>query len=304
VTAWLPTIVSAAADGAIDEALRVLAAGPPVGWVGAIPLGLHLEGPFLAPARRGAHPVSRLRAASGALAAGWSRDGGVAVVTLAPELPGAVELIGELVGRGVVVSLGHSEADEAAASAAVDAGARWVTHLFNAMEPLGHRDPGLVGVALTDDRLHVGLIADGVHVAPRVVGLAQRSLGRRLTLVTDAVGALGMPDGPHRLGGGVVEVSGDAVRLADGTLAGSNLSMDRAVRNLVAMAGCSLDSALHAASGAPAELLGDGSRGRVVAGGRADLVVLGADDQVAATIVGGHVAYAAHPSRWPADVAG
>ncbi|HEY4377374.1 MAG TPA: hypothetical protein VGM93_09455, partial [Acidimicrobiales bacterium] len=123
VTAWLPTIVSAAADGAIDEALRVLAAGPPVGWVGAIPLGLHLEGPFLAPARRGAHPVSRLRAASGALAAGWSRDGGVAVVTLAPELPGAVELIGELVGRGVVVSLGHSEADEAAALAAVDAGA-------------------------------------------------------------------------------------------------------------------------------------------------------------------------------------
>jgi N-acetylglucosamine-6-phosphate deacetylase len=228
----------------------------------------------------------------------------VAVVTLAPELPGALELIGELVGRGVVVSLGHSEADEAVASAAVDAGARWVTHLFNAMDPLGHRDPGLVGVALTDDRLHVGLIADGVHVAPRVVGLAQRSLGSRLTLVTDAVGALGMPDGPQQLGSGVVDVSGDAVRLADGTLAGSNLSMDRGVRNLVAMAGCSLEAALHAASGAPAELLGDGSRGRVVAGGRADLVILDADDQVAATIVGGHVAYAAHPSRWPADIAG
>ena len=138
----------------------------------------------------------------------------------------------------MVVSIGHTGADTATTQAAVAAGASWVTHLFNAMPALHHRDPGPVGVALTDDRLRVGLIADGIHVDPQVVSVVQRVLGERLTLVTDAVAALGMADGTHRLDRREVVVADGAVRLPDGTLAGSALSMDQAVRNLVAFTGC------------------------------------------------------------------
>ncbi|MCU1451883.1 MAG: N-acetylglucosamine-6-phosphate deacetylase [Acidimicrobiales bacterium] len=292
VTAWAPTIVSTPV-GVVDRALAALQAGPPEGWVGAVPVGLHLEGPFLAPARRGAHPRGLLRTPSLTEAAGWSREGGVAIVTLAPELPGALELIADLAGRGVVVSIGHSDADAAVAEAAVEAGAAWVTHLFNAMAPLHHRGPGLVGVALTDERLHVGVIADGVHVAARVVDLAWRAAGPRLTLVTDAVAALGQPPGVHRLGNAEIVVTETDVRLADGTLAGSKLSLDQAVRNLIGMTGCSVAAAVQAASASPAALLDDPSRGTLAPGARADVAVLTPDLEVVATLVAGEVAYAA-----------
>ncbi|MCU1352929.1 MAG: N-acetylglucosamine-6-phosphate deacetylase, partial [Acidimicrobiales bacterium] len=223
----------------------------------------------------------------------WSRDTGVALVTLAPELPGALEVVAELAGRGVVVSVGHSEADAATTEAAVDAGAAWVTHVFNAMEPLHHRDPGLIGVALTDERLHVGLIADGVHVAARVVDLVWRATGPRLTLVTDAVAALGMPPGRSRIGDTEILVTETDVRLADGTLAGSKLALDQAVRNLVAMSGCSAAEALGAASTAPARLLADPHRGTLETGARADVVVLTPDLEVVATLVGGDVVFGA-----------
>ena len=199
VTAWLPTIVTTP-DGIVDRAIDALAAGPPQGWRGAAPLGLHLEGPFLSEEKRGAHPAALLRPPSLAAIEGWSRERGVAVVTLAPDVPGALEVVEALVARGVVVSLGHTPATHAQAVAAVDAGATWVTHLFNAMAPLHHREPGLAGVALADDRLHVGLIPDGIHLHPQVVAMAQRALGHRLTIVTDAVAALGMPPGRQALG--------------------------------------------------------------------------------------------------------
>jgi N-acetylglucosamine-6-phosphate deacetylase len=276
VTAWLPTIVTAP-EGAIDRALGALADGPPDGWVGAVPLGLHLEGPFLSPASRGAHRAALLRAPTLDAVAGWSRDAGVAVVTLAPDLEGSVGVLQALVRRGVTVSLGHTPVDAAGATAAVDAGARWVTHLFNAMAPLHHREPGLAGVALTDERVHVGLIADGVHVHPAAVALAQRALGSRLTLVTDAVSALGQA--PEPVPGGV--------RLTDGTLAGSDLPMDRAVRNLVAFTGCEDVAAVRAASSSPAALLGDPARGHLSPGARADLALLSPDLHVLATWVGG-----------------
>ncbi len=298
VTAWLPTIVTSP-DGVVGRAIAALGAGPPEGWVGAIPLGLHLEGPFLSPAKRGAHPEGLLRTPCLGAIEGWSRQAGVALVTLAPDLPGALEVIEALVQRGVVVSLGHTSANAEQATAAVAAGATWVTHLFNAMAPLHHRDPGLAGVALADERLHVGLIPDGIHVHPHVVTLAQRALGDRLTIVTDALGALGMPFGPQALGRTEVTSDEGGVRLADGTLAGSNLGMDQGVRNLVAFTGCRSEEALHAASTAPAAVLGDTVRGTLALGARADLVVLTEDLHLVSTIVagGGRPTPAALPSR-------
>lgn len=290
VTAWLPTIVTTP-PGTVERALEALAGGPPAGWSGAWPIGLHLEGPFLSPAKRGAHPEALLRPPTLDAIEGWSRAAGVAVVTVAPDRPGALPVIEALAHRGVVVSLGHSPATAEQATAAVDAGATWVTHLFNAMAPLHHREPGLAGVALTDERVHVGLIPDGIHVHPQVVAVAQRALGHRLTIVSDAVAALGMPAGRHTLGRAEVTVDDRGVRLVDGTLAGSNLAMDAAVRNLVAFTGCPPEVAVHAASGAPTAVLADSTRGALGPGRRADLVVLTPDLEVVTTVVGGRVAF-------------
>jgi N-acetylglucosamine-6-phosphate deacetylase len=282
VTAWLPTVVTTP-TGIVERALAALAAGPPAGWQGARPLGLHLEGPFLSPDARGAHPIALLREPTLAAVEGWSRAAGVAVVTMAPDLPGAAQVQAALQERGVIVSLGHTPATAERATAAVDAGARWVTHLFNAMAPMHHRAPGLAGVALSDDRLHVGLIADGVHVHPAAVALAQRALGPRLTLVTDAVAALGTPGQPAE------------ARLADGTLAGSVLALDQAVRNLVAFSGCPPEAALDAAAANPARLLGDPTLGHLAPGARADAVVLTDDLHVVRTYVAGQLV---HDARW------
>jgi N-acetylglucosamine-6-phosphate deacetylase len=296
VTSWLPTVVTAP-PAIRARALATLRSGPPSGRddvrLFAMPLGLHLEGPFLAPERRGAHPAKHLRAPDPSLVAdeGWSRQSGVALVTLAPELPRALDVVRELVAAGVVVSAGHSSASAEEATAAIDAGITAVTHLFNAMGPLHHRDPGLAGVALSDERVRVGAIADGIHLHPATVALAARALGDRLCLVTDAVAALGMPAGRVPLGVLEAFATEDGVRLADGTLAGSDLSLDRAVRNLVAFAGVSLPEAVAAATMAPAALLGLGDRGVIRAGAVADLTLLDAGGAVVATVVGGRLAF-------------
>ncbi|HEX8803306.1 MAG TPA: hypothetical protein VF743_03900, partial [Acidimicrobiales bacterium] len=258
------------------------------------------------PERRGAHPLKYVAAPDPAVveSEGWA--GAVALATVAPELPGAIELIRALVAHGIVVSAGHSSATAAEARAAVDAGVSYVTHLFNAMAPLHHRDPGLAGVALADERLRAGAIADGLHLHPTTVALAARALGGRLTLVTDAVAALSLPPGPVRLGDVEAEATADgAVRLPDGTLAGSALSLDRAVRNLVAFAGVDLGTAVGAATAAPAAVLGDAApggvpdagpdpgpdRGTLAPGAVADAVLLDADATVVATVIGGRVAH-------------
>ena len=247
---------------------------------------------MLAESRKGAHPAHRLRPPEPALYAGWSRDRGVAIVTLAPELPGAVDAVRALTAAGVVVSLGHTDASAVAVEAAVDAGARMVTHLFNAMPGLGHREPGPVGVALSDERLVAGIIVDGLHVAPDVVRIVWRLLGPdRLLLVSDAAAALGLPDGRTVLGEQDVVVDAGAVRLEDGTLAGSAAGLDACVRNLAAYVGCSFDEALAAATLVPAALLGRTDIGRLRVGARADLALLGDDGCVAMTIVGGEVAW-------------
>jgi N-acetylglucosamine-6-phosphate deacetylase len=288
VTSWLPTVVTSG-PATIDRALAALAAGPPPG-AGPLarPLGLHLEGPLLAEPKRGAHPRHLLRQPSEVDTTRWTADEGVALVTLAPELPGALDLIRVLVEQGVVVSAGHSAATAEEALAAVDAGASWVTHLFNSMAPLHHRQPGLAGVALADERLRAGLIADGIHVHPTAVAAAHRALGHRLTLVTDAVAALGMPPGRAHLGDASVTIGEDgSVRLHDGTLAGSALSLDRAVRNLATWTGCPPADAVAAATATPAAVLRRDDIGHLRPGARADLVLLDEHLHVRATLVAG-----------------
>ena len=224
VTAFLPTIITSPLE-TIAAAQQVVSTGRPGGFRGAEPLGLHVEGPFLNPQKKGAHNPRYLRAPDAGAVAGWSPATGVRLVTLAPELPGALAVIALLADRGVLVSAGHSAAGFDQAKAAFDAGIRYGTHLFNAMPPLQHREPGLPGALLTDARPIVGLIADGVHTHPSIVSLAWQALGsKRLNLVTDAMAALGMPPGTHRLGDFDVSVDATSARLADGTLAGSILS--------------------------------------------------------------------------------
>ncbi len=290
VTAFAPTIVTSPPE-VVQRALAALH-DRPAHHLGAEPVGLHLEGPMLNPVRRGAHREALLQPPSIELAAGWTRDAGVTMVTLAPELPGAIDVVRHLVAAGVVVSLGHTDATTGEVGRALDAGARAVTHLFNAMAPFHHRAPGPIGVALADGRVTAGLIVDGIHVDATAVAAALAALGpERLMLVTDAVGALGLAPGATQLGSDTVTIGADGVRLADGTLAGSDLSMPGAIANLVRFTGCSLDDAITSATSTPARLLGLPDRGAIVAGGRADLVLLDEDGQVIATLVAGAVGY-------------
>lgn len=256
VTAFLPTLVSPS-WAVVDRARAALAQGAPAGFDGAMPLGWHVEGPFLNPARAGAHDPTSLQAPSVEPVADWSPASGVRVVTLAPELPGALEVVETLVANGVVVSAGHSAATWEQARVGFDAGIRSVTHLFNAMALLDHREPGIAGAALADERVTIGLIPDGLHVHPGLVALVRRTVGPdRLAVVTDAIAALGMPPGRHRLAGRIVDCDETSARLPDGTLAGSLLGLDAAVENLAVFAGCSLDEARLAATSVPARLLG------------------------------------------------
>lgn len=263
VTTWCSTLVTAPLDVMTERIERV-------------PGFVHLEGPFLA--KPGAHPPELLRPPDldwlGAL------PDKVRLVTLAPELPGAVEATTLLVSRGVTVSLGHTVATHEQVAACASAGARMVTHLFNGMDPLHHRTPGVVGAALTDDRLVAGLIADLVHVHPLAIALAFRAKPGRVALVTDAVAWRAA-----RIGRIEIEVRDGAPRLPDGTLAGSSLTMDQAVRNVVEHAGVPLEDALVAASTTPASVLGLGDRGVIAPGRRADLVVLDDGLRVQETVV-------------------
>ena len=294
VTSFLPTIITSPLEK-IAAGQAIVTGGQPAGFNGARPLGLHVEGPFLNPAKKGAHNPNYLRAPDAAAVAGWSPATGIRLVTMAPELPGALEVISALSSRGVLVGAGHSSATFEQTVAAFDAGARYGTHLFNAMSALGHRDPGLPGALLTDPRPTVGIIADGVHTHRSVIKLAWQALGaRRMNLVTDAMAALGMPPGRHLLGDFEVVVDATSARLADGTLAGSILSLDQALRNLIDVTLCTLADALPTLTTTPARAIGmDHERGRIARGHVADMVLLTADLQVSATIAEGNVVFTA-----------
>jgi len=284
VTTWCPTLVTAPlptyghALARIDAAARRRAERRP-----AI-AGAHLEGPFLGGAP-GAHPEEHLVPVDLA----WLAElpDVVAVMTLAPELPGACEAITMLRDRGVLVALGHSTATWDEVRVATDAGARLVTHLFNGMAPFHHREPGLAGAALSDPRLATSLIADLVHVHPAALQLAFAAKGDATVLVTDAVA---WNRAAHA--GRAIELGSDGTpRLADGTLAGSALTMDAAVRNVVDHAAVPIGQAITAASTTPAGLLGLTDRGTIEPGRRADLVALTPSLEVEAVWVGGDLAH-------------
>jgi N-acetylglucosamine-6-phosphate deacetylase len=294
VTSFLPTIITSPL-AKMAEGLDVLANARPSGFRGSVPLGLHAEGPFLNPQKKGAHNAAYLRPPSVDAVAGWSRETGMRLVTLAPELPGALAMVEALSGRGVLVSAGHSIATYEQALDGFDAGIRYGTHLFNAMPALQHREPSLPGALLTDPRPIVGFIADGIHTHPSIVRMVWQALGpSRLNLVTDCMAAVGMPPGVHRLGDYAVIVDEKSARLPPGTLAGSVLTLDQALRNVITMAGCSLQEALPTMTTTPARAISeDGTRGRLAPGCVADMVLLSPELRVRATIVEGEVVYTA-----------
>jgi N-acetylglucosamine-6-phosphate deacetylase len=262
-------------------------------------LGCHLEGPFVSPERPGALDVRHLRAPNRTLfdALLDAGSGTVQTIVIAPELPGALELIAAAAAEGVVVAVGHTDATYEQAQAAFDHGARAATHLFNAMPPLHHREPGAAGAVLATPRVTAELIADGIHLHPATLRVAHAAKGPdRLVLITDAMLAAGLPDGEYALGGQPVAVTAGEARTAGGSLAGSTLTMDRAVQVSVMEAGIPLPDALTMASATPAALLGLGQvKGRIAPGADADLVVLDEECLAIGTMIGGQWAHATGP---------
>jgi N-acetylglucosamine-6-phosphate deacetylase len=290
VTAFLPTIVTSPHEF-YPQAIAAFEAAKDA--PGARPLGLHIEGPFLSPQRHGAHRRDLIERADLRLLATLLDSDAVRLVTLAPERPDAPELIHRLTERGILVSLGHTDATYEQFEAGVDAGARMATHLYNAMSPFGHRAPGAIGAALTDGRVSVGLIADGIHAHPASLNLAIRAKGvGRIALVTDMMAAAGMLPGAYALGGQQVIVDGTTARLADGTLAGSIITMDQAMRNMTMWMGdVMLGEILQMTSRTPARLLGLHTKGAIYVDGDADLVLLDANLRVQMTIIKGEIVY-------------
>lgn len=256
---------------------------------GAKILGAHIEGPFLNPTTKGAHNQELFQEINDTTLRFLQPLSAVCLLTLAPELPGALQAVQELASHGIKISIGHSNATFEQATASIQAGTRYATHLYNAMRGMQHRDPGLVGTLLTSDEVTCGLIADGIHVHPRMVKLAFRLLGpKRLTLVSDAMAAMGMPPGKYVIGDQDVIVDETTARLTDGTLAGSILHMDLAVRNMVNYCGCTPAQAIRMASTTPAEVLGiDHETAHLRPGYRADFVVLDDHLNILKTYIGG-----------------
>ena len=296
VTSFLPTVVTSRAasrQAAIDAlvALRGAAPGRP-DRTGADPIGLHLEGPMISRQHLGAHVPTHVMAIETSELDEWAMSHAVRLVTLAPELPGALAVIERLSRAGIAVSAGHTAMAPTDLAAAKAAGLAYATHLFNAMAPFSHRAPGPIGAVLADDDVVAGLICDGIHVDPIAVRMAWRALGpSRVSLVSDAVGALGAPFGRLNLGGIEVIHDDSGVRTLDGVLAGSALPLDQAVRNLREFTGCGLIEALACVTSTPADLLGLDDRGRLAVGLRADLTILDRDAGLIATVIGGMTAW-------------
>lgn len=294
---FLATTVTAPLDATLRavSGLAKLISKEPAGG-GARPLGIHLEGPFLSHAKRGVHPPEYLLAPDIAVfdklfeAAG----GHVRLMTLAPELPGAAELAAHAANRGVRVSLGHSNATAAETRPVIAAGASSATHTFNAMRTLDHREPGVLGETLTDDRLYAELICDGIHSMPEITRLWWRAKGpERAILVTDAMSAAGMPDGEYRLGGLTVQLA-QGRATTDGMLAGSVLTLDRALVNFLKFTGATVEQGLRLLTGNPAAMAGfEKQAGHLSAGSPANLVAVSPEGTLEASFMNGRLASAA-----------
>lgn len=284
VQAWQATLITSS-EAQLVRSLQVLSTAPEESDCASL-LGIHLEGPFLAPERLGTHPAEHRRDPDPALLRRLRAAGKVTYVTLAPERPGALEMIDTLTADGLIVSLGHSAASAAQAHAAFDRGATTVTHLFNAMTSFTPRAPGIVGAALTRPDVTVQVIVDHHHLAPETVRLAFAAAAGRIALVTDATAAAGLGDGQYQLGDVEVVVTDGAVRRGDGTLAGSALTMAAAVHNCVEL-GIDLRTAVTAATATPAGLIGQSHLAHLRPGVPADLVVLDAVGQIRHVLANG-----------------
>jgi N-acetylglucosamine-6-phosphate deacetylase len=288
---YLATTVTAQLDVTLRalSGLAKLIAQPPTP-AQARPLGIHLEGPFLSHVKRGVQPSEHLLAPDIALFDRFfdAAEGHIRLMTLAPELPGAVELTAHATACGVRVSMGHSNATAAETRAAIATGAVSATHTFNAMRALDHHEPGILGVVLTDDALFAELICDGIHNTAEIVRLWGRAKGpERAILVTDAMSAAGMPNGEYRLGGFAVQVANGRATVG-GALAGSVLTLDRAVENFVKFTGASVENALRLVTTNPAAMTGLGDQvGSVAVGQPANLVAVDAAGELVASIIDG-----------------
>ena len=297
-TSFLATTVTASLERTVEAARRlsqiIRAWGASVKIRGAEPLGIHFEGPFLNAEKRGVHPAAHIqRPSTEVLGRLLEAAGGTArVLTLAPELEGALEVLEAARSRGICVGIGHSNATCEEAERAILAGATHAIHTYNAMRPFLHRDPGIIGAVLTDDRISAELICDGVHVDPTAVRLLAKSKGAgRIILVTDGLSCTGMPDGAYPLGEFTVEVTGGVCRAPGGVLAGSTLTLDAALRNFSRFTGLAYSKCLPCATVNPAKLLGlEKKKGKIAPGADADLVVLDASHNVVETFVGGQPA--------------
>jgi N-acetylglucosamine-6-phosphate deacetylase len=285
VTAFQPTLISSPPE-ATRRALRAAAEAERSHRAHVRLLGVHLEGPFLSPRWAGAHPPEHLREPDVRLLDELLSAGPVSAVTLAPELPGAMELITLALARDVAVRIGHTDADAGAAHAAFDLGASAITHIHNAHRRFAPRDPGPAGAALARGDVAVTAIVDGVHLAPETVAVVRRAAGSRLSLVSDAIAAAGAGEGDFAIGGVALRIEDGRATLADGTLAGSVGTLVQALRRLVE-GGASLAEAVHAASGAPALLGGRPELGRIEPGLPADIAVLDEQLQVVRTLMDG-----------------
>jgi N-acetylglucosamine-6-phosphate deacetylase len=295
-TSFVATTVTAAPDALCESAsgiAKYIAAqsqnGAPAKARAEI-LGIHFEGPFISPARRGVHPVEWIAAPSLALLARMleAAAGTARILTLAPEIAGGLDLVDAARKAGIVAALGHTDATYEQAMEAIAHGARHAAHVFNAMRPFSHRDTGVLGAVLTSPQVTAELIGDGVHVDDAAMKLLLNAKPGGVVLVSDGTAATGMPDGKYRLGNFDVQVSGGVVRNSEGKLAGSALTLDRALRNIVAL-GVPLDEAVRMLTLYPAKLLGAESRkGIIAAGADADLVLLDSDLNVSRVVTRGN----------------
>lgn len=291
VTSYLPTVWSAAPEVMTRAILGVAHCPRPDD--GAHHLGVHVEGPYLNPDHRGAQREEVLSPPDPVEYRAWLETGVVRLVTIAPEMEGALAFIDEAVYQGVEFAIGHSGASYDEVVRAADHGVRQVTHLFNGMLGMHHRRPGTVGGCLTDDRLYAQIIVDGIHVHPAMVQLAVRAkTPARVILVTDAIRGTGMPNGVYEFDGQVMHVRGGVSRTPEGALSGSTLTMDQALRNVMDFAELPLHEALPMATSVPAEAMGlMGKKGVLAPGADADVILLDDGLDVQMTLVGGRVVY-------------
>ncbi|HUZ47635.1 MAG TPA: N-acetylglucosamine-6-phosphate deacetylase [Terriglobia bacterium] len=301
-TSYAATTVTASAERTLHaaEALGKIirdsrsSQGPHDSITGALPVCLHIEGPFINVKKRGAHPASQIQKPSIELLARFLDAAGdtVRIVTLAPELEGALSVLEYARGRGLKVGIGHSNATFEEAERAIAAGASHAVHIFNAMRPFMHRDSGIIGAVLTDDRISAELICDGVHVEPTAIRLLVKAKGlERVLLVSDSLSGAGMPDGNYRLGNFTVHVAGGVCRTVEGNLAGSTVTLDAALRNLSAYTGLSYQQCLPCATSNPAKVIGmEKQKGCIAPHADADLAVLDKGFFVTQTYVRGRPA--------------